>query len=328
MTIIIPVAGAGTRLRPHTLITPKPLLPVAGRPILAWILDPVVQLEPSNVIFVVGVMSEQIIDWVKSTYQFKATFVQQDQLLGLGYALHLAMQQASDDPLLIILGDSIIDCDLRTFVSAGSTALGLCTVPDPQRFGIAEIVDGSIVGLEEKPDRPKSDLAIVGLYYFADPKPVKSALQSHVASGKRTRGEIQFTDALQAMLASGVSFSPFVVHDWFDCGKVETMLQTNRHLLTRRPPPVSEIGSGSVVLQPSLIGPECQIINSEIGPYASIGAGSRITGCKIRDTIIGERTILDSVILEASIIGPDVRIRGQETSGRWNVGAGSTVEID
>lgn len=291
---------------------------------LAHILDPIVAKQPSEVIFVIGFLGDQIAQWVGKEYKFKSTFVLQDQLLGLGYALHLAMAHVSDEPLLIVLGDTIIDCDLGEFLTAGSNVLGLRSVPDPQRFGIAQIENGKIVGLEEKPEQPKSDQAIVGLYYFSSAAGIKSTLAAHVASGKKTRGEIQFTDALQGMISSGTVFTPFQVHDWFDCGKFETMLATNRHLLERRPPVLQPGLINSVVIPPSFVGPDCAISDSVIGPYASIGAGSAINSSHVKNSIIGERAKLESVIIDESILGPDTAIRG--ASGRWNLGAGSVIE--
>lgn len=231
MKVIVPVAGVGTRLRPHTYSQPKPLLHVAGRPIIDHILDPIVRLNPDEVIFVIGHMGEQIETHIRKNFTFPCRFVPQDQLLGLGYALNLAMTHIDGESLLIVLGDTIVDADLRAFVSTGDNVLGLRQVDDPSRFGIAGVKEGRILSLVEKPEHPKSNLAIIGLYYFANSSLLKKLLAEHIRSGKTTRGEIQFTDALQQMIEHGVSFTPFEVNEWYDCGKVETMLSTNRHLL-------------------------------------------------------------------------------------------------
>ena len=152
MKVIIPVAGTGTRLRPHTYSLPKPLLTVADKTILAHILDPVISLKPDEVIFVIGYKGDLIRKYVSENYSFIATFVEQDKLLGLGYAINLAMKSIKDEPLLIILGDTIVKCDLKKFISTGENVIGLKEVDDPSRFGIAEPSEKKIIQLVEKPE--------------------------------------------------------------------------------------------------------------------------------------------------------------------------------
>ncbi|HOZ08850.1 MAG TPA: nucleotidyltransferase family protein, partial [candidate division Zixibacteria bacterium] len=166
--VIVPVAGAGTRLQPHTLTLPKALLPVGGKPALAHVLEPLVPLEPEEVVFVIGHLGDQIIDYVRENYRIKARFAAQEKLLGLGYALHLALREMADGPTLVILGDTVVECDYGAFLGAGEYVLGLRSVDNPHRFGVAEVDGGRIVGLEEKPADPRSNLALIGLYYFSD----------------------------------------------------------------------------------------------------------------------------------------------------------------
>lgn len=321
MRIIIPVAGAGTRLRPHTITLPKPLLSVAGKPIIAHILDPLVALSPEEVILVVGFKGAMIEEYVKEKYQFKSKFVRQDKLLGLGYAINLALNDIADGPVLIILGDTIVDCDLQKFLAAGENVLGLRQVDDPKRFGIAELSDNLISRLEEKPDNPKTNLAVIGLYYFSDAAKLKKYLAAHVATGSKTRGEIQFTDAMQSMIADGIKFSPFEVQGWYDCGKKETMLATNRHLLAGMPPPKS---NGSAVLVPPLyIADDAVIENSVVGPNVSVSSGVTIRDCIVRNSIIGDRARLESTLLEESIIGPDTIVQGKMN----NLNLGDSSEV-
>lgn len=320
MKVIVPVAGVGTRLRPHTYSQPKPLLHVAGRPIIDHILDPIVRLNPDEVIFVIGHMGEQIETHIRKNFSFKCRFVAQDQLLGLGYALNLALAHVDSGPLLIVLGDTIVDADLHSFVGAGEHVLGLRQVDDPSRFGIAEIKDGKIVGLVEKPEQPKSNLAIIGLYYFADAARVKTPLAEHVESGKTTRGEIQFTDALQRMIQQGVAFVPFEVSDWYDCGKVETMLSTNRHLLDNITSSVAP--AGSRVIPPVYIAPKATVSGSTIGPYVSVSDRAVVVDSTIENSIIGEgATVEDSRIVD-SLVGRGVRVKNE--SGALNVALSPT----
>lgn len=319
MKVIVPVAGIGSRLRPHTYSQPKPLLHVAGRPIIDHILEPIVRLNPDEVIFVIGFMGEQVEAHVRKNFTFPCRFVTQDQLLGLGYALNLAMESVSSGPLLVVLGDTIVDADLRAFVAAGKYTLGLRQVDDPTRFGIAEIRDGKIVGLEEKPEHPKSDLAVIGLYYFEDSSVLKSILTEHVKSGKTTRGEIQFTDALEQMIRSGVSFIPYEVTDWYDCGKVETMLSTNRHLLDKIPS--SAAPAGCVVRPPVFIAPEAKVARSTLGPYVSISARAVITNCEISNSIIGEGATVERAKIADSLVGRGVTVR--DKTGVLNIAQSS-----
>ena len=309
MRVVIPAAGAGTRLRPHTHSLPKPLLHVGGRPIIAHLLDPVVKLDPEEVVFVVGSQGDRIREYVRDNYTFRSAFVRQTELLGLGYALNLAIRDIPGGELLVLLGDTIVECDLLGFVSAGDYVLGLKRVDDPRRFGIAVTENNRVVELEEKPENPKTNLAVIGLYYFKEVDLLKGILENHVESGKITRGEIQFTDALQEMIEAGTSFVPYEVEEWFDCGKKETMLSTNRHL-------VSSLGQapeldGSVVVPPVYIHPSVRVISSVIGPNVSISEGSIIRNSIIRDSIVGTNTTVDNMIIENSLLGHDVTLKGR-----------------
>jgi len=310
MKVIIPVAGIGTRLKPHTLTLPKPLLHIAGKTILDYLLAPITRLNPAEVVFVTGYKGDMIESYVRKSYSFKATFVRQDRLLGLGYALHMALGELDDGPLLVLLGDTIVECDLKKFVTAGKYALGLHPVADPRRFGIAEISRGRVVNVEEKPKKPRGNLALIGLYYFSESERLKKELAALIDSGTKTRGEIQLTDALAAMMAGGIGFAPFEVKEWFDCGKKETMLATNRHLLREvsRAKPIH----GSVVHSPAFIGEDVQIENSVIGPYVSVGSGTRIKNSIVTDSIIGREARLENLVVEKSIIGNNVVLKSEK----------------
>jgi glucose-1-phosphate thymidylyltransferase len=184
-------------------------LHVAGKPILSHVLEPIIPLKPEEVIFVIGFRGEEVQEYVERTYSFKSTFVRQTKLLGLGYAVSLALETIPDEPVLILLGDTIVELDLTKFVAAGDSVLGLHEVSDPQRFGIAEVSDGIIKKLVEKPSRPDGNLAVVGLYYFRRPQGIRSALSRLLQSGRVTRGEVQLTDALQYLIESGEKISAY-----------------------------------------------------------------------------------------------------------------------
>lgn len=307
MKVIIPVAGIGSRLKPHTYTLPKPLLQIGGKTIIDYLLKPINDLKPEEVVFVIGYKGDMIRDHIRRNYRFKATFVQQDRLLGLGYALYIALKEIDNGPLLILLGDTIIEGDLRQFITAGDYTLGLRRVEDPHRFGIAEIHRGTIVSLEEKPKNPKGDLALIGLYYFVESEGLRRQLAELVDSGRKTRGEIQLTDALAAMIESGTRFKPFEVDKWYDCGKKETMLATNRHFLAKLPAPKKI--EGSLLVPPVYIAPDANIENSVVGPNVSLGAGARIKNCILSDAIIGKDARLENLVLDNSIVGNNAVVK-------------------
>jgi glucose-1-phosphate thymidylyltransferase len=288
---------------------------------ISHLLDPVVKLDPEEVIFIIGFMGEQIKEYVRENYAFKSTFITQDKLLGLGYALDLAVRDLPEGDLLVLLGDTIVECDLHSFVHAGDYVLGLRQVNDPQRFGIAEVENGQVVGLEEKPEKPRTNLAVIGLYYFKAVELLKKMLADLVASGRTSRGEIQFTDALQDMIRQGVRFVPYEVREWFDCGKKETLLSTNRHL-------VSALGQtpqleGSAVVAPVYIHPDAKIVNSVIGPFVSISQGAVVRNCVIKNSIIGSDTTIDNMVIADSVLGHKVTLKG--TSQVLNLGDSSEI---
>jgi len=322
LKVIIPVAGAGTRLQPHTLTTPKALLHVGGKSVLEHVLESLAALEPEEVIFVIGHKGDQIIDFVRREYDFNCRFVPQEKLLGLGYALHLGLKDIGDGPVLILLGDTIVACDCAAFVGTGDYVLGLRQVDDPGRFGIAEVNDGYINGLEEKPPNPKTNLALIGLYYFSESKRLRDELEALVRSGITTGGEIQFTDALHAMIEGGVRFLPYEVEGWFDCGKKETLLSSNQALLATQPQP--DPIDGSLLIPPVYVSPTAKIINSIIGPNVSIAEGVVIEHSIVRNSIVNSGSEIRDIVIENSLVGLKAVVRGSYR--RVNVGDASHLD--
>jgi len=321
MKIIIPVAGAGTRLQPHTLTTPKPLLEIGNKPVLDYVLEPLLELEPEEIIFVIGHKGEMIIDYVRNKYSFKSHFVPQEKLLGLGYAVHLGLKQITNETTMIVLGDTIVECDFAQVIKKGNYVLGVREVDDPHRFGIAELNNGFVAGLEEKPENPKSNLALIGLYYFKDSAALKQSLIDLLNSGKTTDGEIQLTDALQSMISGGTKFISHHVQGWYDCGKKETMLATNSHILNKRAQMI-EI-DGVEIIPPVLIAPSAKITNSTLGPYVSVGDGAIISDSMISNSIIGHHTLIRNSELNDSMVGNWSKIDGV----RKTLNVGEKTEI-
>ncbi|PWB70851.1 nucleotidyl transferase [candidate division GN15 bacterium] len=323
LRVIIPVAGYGSRLRPHTYSTNKSLIHVAGKPILSHVLEPVVPLQPKEVIFVIGFRGEEVQEYVERNYSFKSTFIRQTKLLGLGYAVSLALDAVPNEPALVLLGDTIVELDLRKFVAAGDSVLGLHEVADPHRFGIANVRDGHILGLEEKPTHPNGNLAVVGLYYFRQPAAIRRALDQLLESGRTTRGEIQFTDALQQLIESGERFVPYHIDSWHDCGKRETVLETNRYLLAKMPLPAPI--EGSKIVPPVYVAPDARVTNCTLGPYTSISSGAIVQNSTIRNSIVSPDARIADAVLEDSLIGANALVSG--CTGRLNIGDSSEVII-
>jgi glucose-1-phosphate thymidylyltransferase len=300
---------------------PKSLLPVAGKPILAHILDSTAKLAPEETIIVTGFLGEMVKEYVSEHYDLKARFVQQDNLLGLGYAVNLALQGTDDDSILVLLGDTIVETDMEAFVSKDKYVLGLMPVDNPQRFGIADLSDGYVTKLEEKPDNPNSNMAVIGLYYFDDSSILRKHLETVIGDNRKTKGEFQLTDALQGMVEDGVKFAAHPVEGWYDCGKRETLIETNRHLLEKSA--TECIIKGSVVIQPSYIAPSAIVESSIIGPHVSISDRAVVKSSIIKNSIIGLEAEVRNALLMDSLIGHNAVVFGDFRS--LNVGNSSEI---
>jgi glucose-1-phosphate thymidylyltransferase len=322
---IVPVAGAGTRLRPHTHTTPKSLLLVAGKPILGHILDQVRKASPERVILVVspGAQGDRIRAYAASmaSSDFKIECVVQPEPLGLGHAVGQAKSRAGSAPLLIMLGDTIVQADIKDLVKGGSR-VGVREVEDPRRFGVALVRDGKIVQLVEKPDQPVSNLALVGLYHIANGPLLFDCIDRLIREGHRTRGEVQLTDGLELLLQGGEELRPFPVEGWYDCGKTETLLETNRALLDQLAKPVGR--EGVVVLPPVALDPTADVVASVIGPHVTIGPRAKVRQAVVRNSIVNEGADVRDILLDGSVVGENAVVRGAYQ--RLNVGDSSEVE--
>lgn len=324
MRAIIPVAGVGSRLRPHTYALPKVLLNVAGKPILGHIIDKVRGEGITEATIVVGNMGEKIREYVSGAYpDFPVDYVEQEERLGLGHAIHLSEKTIGAEPILIILGDTIFDVDLAPVLQGKVSALGVKAVEDPRRFGVAEIQNGRIIRLVEKPEKPTTNLAIVGLYYIVHPRLLVECLNDLVTRDARTKGEYQLTDALQGMIDRGEMIVPFKVEGWYDCGKPETLLSTNRALLEKRS--TSTAVPGVVINEPVYIAPSANLSNCIVGPNTSVGNNAEVSGCVIRNSIISEGARVQGMLLDNSIIGNGSVLTG--SFKRINIGGESEIEF-
>jgi glucose-1-phosphate thymidylyltransferase len=242
---------------------------------------------------------------------------------GLGHAIYTAIPTFDDDEIFIILGDTIFDVDLKGVFKNKISSLGVKEVEDPQRFGVAVLKDGYVEKLVEKPQTPVSNLALVGLYYVSHKKALINCLNELVEKDIRTKGELQLTDALQIMIDKGEKVTTFPVEGWYDCGKPETLLSTNRFLLNRRS--YSRKLDKVVINEPVFIADDAEISNSVIGPYTTIASGCKIKECIIRNSIVDSDARVEKALLDNSIIGRNVLVRG--TYKRLNSGDSSEIDF-
>jgi glucose-1-phosphate thymidylyltransferase len=329
MQVIIPVAGAGTRLRPHTYTQPKVLMAVAGKPILAYIIDELLKNDVKRFVFVIGYLGDKIKEYVELHYpEIDAHFVEQATREGLGHAVYCAHNLIdSSKPLIIQLGDTILDADFKTILNATHSTLCVKKVEDPRSFGVAEINDNDIIiKVVEKPTIPKSNMALVGFYFIRETHQLFDALAKNIAENTRVNNEFTLTDGLQRMIGEGVVFKSYKVEHWFDVGKKEILLETNEILLKRNPAAFSADFKveHSTIIAPCSIGKNAKIRNSVIGPFATIGENAEINFSVIKNSIIGNFTKLENVVLNKSLIGSDTIITGLSQS----LNIGDNTELD
>jgi len=322
ITAVVPAAGLGKRLRPHTFTAPKGLLPVAGKPILGYILDILKASGIRKVVLVIGYLGDQIEEYVRKTYDFETIFVEQKEFLGLGYAVNLAREHVTG-PVLIILGDTIIEADIPSFLKSGTSWIGVKEVEDPRRFGVVEVgPDGYITRLVEKPSTFVSRKAIVGVYHLVESGLLFDCLSANIKNGIMTAKEFQLTDGLQLMIEKGARMTAVPIADWYDCGKVETLLETNRFLLGKANPPVPSL-AGVVFNDYVSVGRDVKLVNCVIGPHVSIGNGVEMENVVIRDAIVNDEAVVKNVVVDGSVIGRGAVMVG----GRRRINLGDYSEI-
>jgi glucose-1-phosphate thymidylyltransferase len=324
MRAIIPVAGIGTRLRPFTHTLPKVLVNVAGKPILGHIIDALVEQDVDEVTIVTGYKGDLVEAYLSENYSLDFDFVVQEEMLGLGHAIWTARRSLdTDSPVLIILGDTVFDVDLGLLKTSQFSSLGVKHVDDPRRFGVVVKEGEFVTRLIEKPEHPVSNNAIVGIYYIHDPRHLRTSLERIIEQNIRTKNEYQLTDALQLMVDGGEKFTTFDVDGWHDCGKPETLLETNRYLLTKRS--TTATPEGCVVIPPVHIDPTATVEHCVIGPYASISKGAVVRNSIVRDSIICDQSSVSNITLDRSIIGENAIVTGKYAS--INIGDASNVNL-
>lgn len=325
---IIPVAGAGTKLRPLTYSQPKPLIPVGGKPIISIIIDQLLESGIDDFVFIIGYLGEKIKSFVNEHYpNIRKAFVYQSERDGLGHAIWSVREEIKTvDEIIIFLGDTIVDVNLKEMLDCEYSCLAIKKVTDPRKFGVVQVgPDGFIQRVQEKPNIPTSNHAIVGLYKIKEIKELLKSIEYIIENNIKTHDEYQLTDGLMHMIEKGIPFKSIVVDNWYDCGKKEILLETNAMLLDR-----NHTNSkypefqNTIIIPPVSIGEQCDIRNSIIGPHVTVGRNVKIESSIVRESIIGNFASIADFILHASIIGNDAFLKG----GTQSLNVGDNTEID
>ena len=330
MKAIIPVAGAGTKLRPHTYTQPKALIPLAGKTILSIIIDQLKEGGITEFIFIVGYLGEKIQDYVTANYSdLTCHFVTQNERLGTGHAIEITEELVGNDEVLIVLGDTIAEYDLHEVINAEHSMLGIKKVDEPQYFGVAELADDlvTIERVVEKPAIPKSNMALVGVYKIKETNLLFPCLHKVQASKTGINESFSLTDAIQCMILQGAKFDAFKVKNWFDCGKKESLLESNATLLKKfgGNTGVEHNFHNTVIIPPVFIDKSCVVKNSVIGPNVAIGEHAQINHVIIKNTIVGAYTNLHEIVLRDSLIGSDADVKG--VSRNLNIGDNTAIDL-
>jgi glucose-1-phosphate thymidylyltransferase len=322
--VILPVAGLGTRLRPQTWTKPKPLVSVAGKPMLGHVLDRIMALEPDQIVFITGFLGDQIEAWARENLEVPLSFVTQPEMRGQTDAIIRAREHVQNDAL-ILFPDMLFEADFSRLREADADVVMFTKeVEDPSALGIAVVENDRIVRLVEKPQEPISNLAVIGIYYFRHMPSLYAAIEEQMRRGIALRNEYFIADAIQIMIDGGATVVPMPVTVWEDCGNVENLLSTNRYLLKAKgsSPPAHD---GSVIVAPSFVSENATIQSSVIGPFASIGRDVTVRNSLVRDSIVEDGARIDDALLNGSLIGRRATVKGLVRS--LNVGDDAVVQI-
>lgn len=330
LKVVIPMAGLGTRLRPHTWSKPKQLVSVAGKAMIDHVLNSLSSLPSSHeieLINIVGYLGDQIEEYIKENYpKIKSHFIIQEDPRGQSQAIQLATQYL-EGSMLVVFADTLLETNLSFLADEPADAVvWVKPVPDPRRFGVAVLDEqGWVTRLIEKPNDFTNNLAVVGFYYFKDAQELLAAIDEQIERGIQLKGEFFLADAINIMLEHGLQMRVEKVNVWLDAGTPEALLETNRYLLEHGLDNSGAAGQRQsvVVVPPVFIHPTAQVCESIIGPHVSLGAGCQVERSIIRDSILEDEAKATSIILESSLVGR----RAQLTRRAGIVNAGDHTEV-
>lgn len=321
MNIIIPMAGKGKRLRPHTLTIPKPLLPVAGKPIVQRLVEDIAEVvgqKIENIGFVTGRFGEQVeqqLMQIAASVGARGSIHYQDEALGTAHAI-LCAGPLLNGNVMVAYADTLFKAGFQMDVKKEGS-IWVSRVDNPEQFGVVKLDEkGAIEGFHEKPKSFVSDLAIIGIYYFRDGNILREELQFLLDQKITTGGEYGITDGLQNLMNKGVAFHTETVEEWLDCGNKDAIVDTNRQVLENGKESAFRIAEDvilddALVIQPCYIAKGVKISKSIVGPYVSIGSNSLIRQSVIRNSIIQDEAIVENKLLENSMIGNFAMVKGQ-----------------
>ncbi len=332
MRLIIPMAGRGTRVRPHSHTTPKPLLPVAGTMIVERIVQTfgkTLNRDIDEICFVLGDFGDEVkksLAEMSERQGAKARFFKQDIAKGTAHAVYCAAE-ALEDEVIIVFADTLFDTQTKVSVDDADSVIWLKEVEDPSRFGVAVMDGDRIKNFVEKPKEPISNLAIIGVYYFQDGANLKREIEYLLENNIVGHGdEYQLTDALDRMLQDGKTFKSATVDEWLDCGTLPAWLETSGEIVAKEHPTFDESRyPGCTINKPVFIADGVVVTDSEIGPNVSIESGCTISGSKIKNTIIQHDSSITNSDLSDSTIGNNVVLEGAK--GSYHVGDHSEVRV-
>ena len=327
MKVIIPLAGFGTRLRPQTYTKPKPMINVAGKPVLGHLLDKIAGLDIDEYIFIVGYLGDQVEDYVNAEYHLPARFVEQKEMLGQAHAIWLAREYLDDGPAFVIFVDTLFETDLSVLKAPTVDAvIFVKEVEDPRPFGVVTLdKDQFITRFVEKPTTMENRLAVIGLYYFKNGNSLIKAIMELMDRKIMIKNEYFLADAMHLMVQAGQKFRTAPVSVWLDCGRPETILETHRYLLEHGHDNSASLtfGNDVIIVPPVNVHLSAKINRSVIGPHVTIGENCTISGSILRDTIIDEGATCTDTLLEQSLLGRNSRVEGRYRT--VNVGDSSAI---
>ena len=314
------MAGRGSRLRPHTLTVPKPLIPIAGKPIVQRLVEDISKVcdeTVDEIAFIIGDFGNEIeknLINIAESLGAKGTIYHQEEALGTAHAILCAKESLTGN-VVVAFADTLFKADF-TLDNSADGIIWVKQIENPSAFGVVKLNDSNeITDFIEKPETFVSDLAIIGIYYFSDGEKLSIELQYLIDNNIKEKGEFQLTNALENMKAKGVKFKPGEVTEWLDCGNKEVTVNTNNKVLTLNKQynsvPESAKFVNSVIIPPCFIGDNVSLTNSVIGPHVSIGNNSEIEKCIVENTIIQEDSSVCNAIIKNSMIGNKVSYNGK-----------------